>query len=414
MFRKFWLDTIVGTVFVFAVMGVFGSISTFKIFDLFDPIGEALADMELTDIVFSQMREAQVPDDRVVLVNIGQLDRLGIAGMIDIINSYKPKVIGIDVFFTSPKDSLGDLILEEAIDRSENIVLVSKLLDFNEEKNCYDSLALSLPRFSKNAQLAFANLHTDAKHQDDLKMNRLIYPKECVHDTTHLSFPTLLANYLEPEKVQRYVKRNNETEVLNFRGNVLDYGASKFGTMFTALDFNDVFSQNFTPDVIEDKIIILCYLGDHLGDRQSREDKFFTPLNLKYAGRSEPDMFGGVIHANAVAMILNEDYIDELAPWQSWLIAILLCYINVVFFSWIYRRLSRWYDGLTKVIQLLEVLVLVFVILYVLDIFNFKLDLTVAMIAILLTGDLLEVYFGVVKNLTSREGRKQLFKLNKF
>ena len=414
MFKKFWLDTIIGTVFVFAIMGVFANISQFQVFDLFDPVGDALQDMELTDVVFSQMREAQVVDERVLLVNIGQEPRGGIAHMINVINKYDPKVIGFDVLLTSDKDAFMDSLLQEAFAHTKNLVMVTKFIEYNEKTDCYDSLVMSIPKFSQHAAPAFANLVTEAKDQDDLKMNREVHPKECVNDTIHWSFPTRLASYLEPDNVKRYLARNNEKEIINFRGNVMDFGATKFGTMFYALDVNDIYTENFVPDLIKDKIVIMCYLGDYLGDRQSREDKFYTPLNLKYAGRSEPDMYGGVIHANTVTMILNEDYINELDQWQSIALAVVICFINVVFFSWIYRRLSRWYDGLTKVIQLLEVLTLVFVILYILDIFNFKLDLTIAIVAILLCGDLLEVYYGVVKNLFSREGRHQLFKLNKF
>ena len=73
MFRKFWLDTILGTLFIFAFMGLIANISSLKVFDLFDPIGDAFADMETTDIVFSQMRDQPNADEDILLVNIGQM-----------------------------------------------------------------------------------------------------------------------------------------------------------------------------------------------------------------------------------------------------------------------------------------------------------------------------------------------------
>ena len=61
---------------------------------------------------------------------------------------------------------------------------------------------------------------------------------------------------------------------------MLDYGATKFGTKFAALDVYDVFGGNYVPEMIEGKIVIIfCYLGKYLGDRESLEDKYFTPLN---------------------------------------------------------------------------------------------------------------------------------------
>ena len=95
MFKKFWLDVILGTVFIFGLMGLFNSVTAFKIFDVFDPIGTAFGDMELTDIVFSQLRDDPVADDRVVLVNLSNLSRGEIGMMLQIIAKYNPACIGI-------------------------------------------------------------------------------------------------------------------------------------------------------------------------------------------------------------------------------------------------------------------------------------------------------------------------------
>ena len=51
-----------------------------------------------------------------------------------------------------------------------------------------------------------------------------------------------------------FLARNNLEEIINYRGNVLDYGATKFGNKYYALDVADVFEENFTPDIIEDKV----------------------------------------------------------------------------------------------------------------------------------------------------------------
>ena len=66
--RRIWLDNILGTVFIFALMGLLFGAAQFKIFDAFDPIGEALNDMELTDIVFSQLREDPLVDTNIVQI----------------------------------------------------------------------------------------------------------------------------------------------------------------------------------------------------------------------------------------------------------------------------------------------------------------------------------------------------------
>lgn len=412
MFRKFWLDTIVGTLFIFGIIGLFFNVSQLKIFDVFDPLGDAFADMETTDIVFSQMRDRPDADENILLVNIGNMPRAGIAEMIRIVNQYKPKVIGMDTFYYSPKDSIGDAFLEDAFRGVDNLVLVSKLW-YNEESDAIDSLVTSMPRFTQHADMGFASLITGAETQEDLKVCRSFNPKEPVNGDMQYAFSVKLAGYMDPERTKKFLARNNTIEKINYRGNVLDYGATKYGTRYFALDVEDVFNENFVPEVIEGKIVIFCFLGSYLGDRVASEDKFFTPLNKTYAGKAALDMFGGVIHANIISMILNEDYIDEMSETSAWIWAIIACYINVLVFSLIYKRIPRWYDGITKLIQLIQLMVLNFMVLIIFDSYNYTLHLTYVLVVIALSGDSLEVYYGVVKNTFTREGRRELRKINK-
>ncbi|MBV6640336.1 MAG: CHASE2 domain-containing protein [Cyclobacteriaceae bacterium] len=412
MFRKFWLDVILATMFIFGMMGALNSFTAFKIFDVFDPIGEAFSDMEVTDIVFSQLRDEPVADDRIILVNMGTLPRPDIGIMLQIISQYNPKVIGMDSFFYFPKDSIGDSVLEEGFASVENLVMASKLLH-NPETDRFDSIAYSWPQFAMYGDPGFANLVTDAEVQEDLKMCREFVPQQVALGENQHSFAVKLASYYDPEAAARFLERGNEVETINYRGNVLDYGATKFGTKFFALDVQDVFEENFTRDLIEDKIVIFCYLGDYLGDRRAIEDKYFTPLNEKYIGRAYPDMFGGVIHANIVSMILNEDYIDAMNDYSEIILAIVLCFLNVALFSLIYRRIPRWYDGITKLFQIIEMGFLVYIMIVVLDQNSFKIELGLALFAVGISGDSLEVYYGVVKNIFTREGRRSLFKIDK-
>ena len=222
-----------------------------------------------------------------------------------------------------------------------------------------------------------------------------------------------MASYVDKEAADRFLARKNDIELINFKGNVIDFGASKFGTKYYALDVLDVFEENFTPEIIKDKIVVFCFLGDYLGDRTSTEDKYITPLNSKYAGRTLPDMYGGVIHANIISMILTDDPINVMSDIGQIILAIVLCFLNVALFSVIYKRIPKWYDGSTKLFQLIELLFFYFLMLQVFDSFNYYMDLRIALVAIALSGDALEVYYGVIKNTFTREGRRSLFKTDK-
>jgi CHASE2 domain-containing sensor protein len=413
MFKKLWLDVIFGTLFIFGLMGMFASVTTFKIFDVFDPVGDALGDFDITDIVFSQFREAPIAEEDILLVNISSLDRAGIAGMVEIINEHNPKVIGIDSFFDYPKeDTLGDMLLHDALAKVENLVLVTKLVP-NLETNTVDSVHRSWEYFDQYSDPAYATLITDASEQDDLKQCRSFHPQWEVNGERQVAFGVKLASYLDSAAAEEFLERGYEEELVNFKGNVMDFGATKFGTAFFALDWMDVYNQNFFPELITDKIVMFCYLGEELGDRKSFEDKFITPLNAQYAGRTLPDMYGGVIHANIISSILNRDYVNYMSEVQSYIIGVLLCLVNVLAFTYIYKRLPRWYDGITKLIQLLELAILYIIMIQVFNLYNLKLDLGFGMIAVALAGDSLEVYHGVVKNIFSKKGRKQLFKAEK-
>ena len=415
MVKKFWLDVILGTVFIFGLMGLFNSVTAFKIFDIFDPIGTAFGDMELTDIVFSQLRDDPVADDRVVLVNLSNLSRGEIGMMLQIIAKYNPACIGIDSFFYSPHedDPEGDMMLMAGLESVDNLILAEKLLPDPEDPS-NDTIAFSWEVFNSFAsENAFVNLITDAEVQEDLKMCREFSPKYDLKGDQRVAFAVAMAAQYDSAAAAEFLARDNEVEIINYRGNVLDYGATKFGNKYYALDVPDVFDENFTPDIIEGKVVMFCYLGRWLGDRESFEDKFYTPLNETYIGRAFPDMYGGVVHANIISMILNRDYIDDMSDNAGYVFAIILCFLNVALFSLIYKKIPKWYDGITKLFQLLEIGVLSYGVIYILELYSFKAEIGVAMAAVALAGDSLEVYYGVVKNSFTKEGRKSLFKVDK-
>jgi hypothetical protein len=60
--------------------------------------------------------------------------------------------------------------------------------------------------------------------------------------------------------------------------------------MFYTLDVDDIASENFVPEMIKIRLSSFGFLGEYMGD-PSWDDKFYTPLNKKLAGKANPDMF---------------------------------------------------------------------------------------------------------------------------
>jgi CHASE2 domain-containing sensor protein len=412
--RKFWLDCTLATAFVFLAMwGLFG-LTKLNIFNAFDSIGQALSDVELTDYVFSGLRKQPDVDESIVIINIGYLNRGQIAQQLQILSKYEPKVIGIDSFFDCStglrdtvncpqlKDTMGNLMLSNAIKEAGNVVLVSKVLqqDTLLDGNTFDSLRRSDSIFLDNARAdGFASLETDAAFQDDVKTCRTFNPEIKVGDKIQRAFSVELAMAYDSAITRKFLSRDNYSEVINYRGNVYDiFGSTNYHHMFFTLDVEDVMNENFVPEMIKGKIVILGFLGGYLGD-PSWDDKFYTPLNKKLAGKANPDMFGAVVHANIVSMILKEDYVNEMEEWQEIALALTICLLNVALFSLINTHLPLWYDGITKLLQFLQLILYSFLMVVIFDWFTFKFNVTLTLAAVALVGDVFEIYMSIIKNL---------------
>ncbi|HTF19526.1 MAG TPA: CHASE2 domain-containing protein [Chryseolinea sp.] len=412
--RKFWLDCVLATAFVFLAFWGLAGLTKLRVFNAFDSLGEALSDVELTDYVFSALRDDPKVDTSIVLVNIGMLSRRQIAEQVTIISKYKPRVIGIDSFFDcrgrnydtlncpALTDELGNLMFGDAIRSAGNVVLVTKLLrnDSTLADNEFDTLRRSDPIFRDGALAeGFANLETDAAFQDDVKTCRNFNPVMVVSDSAHRAFAVELALQYDSAKTNKFLRRGNYLEVINFRGNVFDVmGTTNYPQMFYTLDVDDVYNENFVSEMIKDKIVIFGYLGNFLGD-PSWADKFYTPLNRKMAGKANPDMFGAVVHANVISMILNEDYVEQMPLWQQVSMAVLICLLNVALFALINTYLPLYYDGITKLLQLIQLLAYSVLMVMIFHWYTFKLNITLTLAAVALVGDVYEVYMSVIKNL---------------
>jgi hypothetical protein len=105
-------------------------------------------------------------------------------------------------------------------------------------------------------------------------------------------------------------------------------------------------------------------------------------------------------------MILNEDYVNEFTSFQQVAFAFLICFFNVALFSLINRRTPVWYDTITLMIQIGEILVLSFLMIILFAKYSFMMDITLTLAAVALVGSVYELYLNVFKkplgNLISR------------
>ncbi len=384
------------TVFIFTIMWVFSNINLNL--DILNPVQDMFGDFQVTDLVSSKIREEMQQDTNVVVINIGDLDRGQIAQEIRTINKCQPKVIGIDAFFRKlkPNSPQGDSLLAQALSETKNMVLVSKF-HYNDTLNLYDSLETSHPLFMKHVMTGAANLLTEGKEK--FRTARQFAPFDTI---THGRlkgyvepfFAVKLAEIYRPGSSKRLVERNKELETIVYRGNI--YGDK---LKFTVIEGQDILDEYFDPQTLKGKIILMGYMGRELPLEENiwDEDKFFTPLNEKYVGKAVPDMFGVVVHANIISMVLYDHYVNESPPWVEGFLGLLFCFCSVVAFRFALDWAPQLFDPITKLAQLILIIVLVFAEGQIYRRTFFKIDFGIALAAIALAPDLLEIYLHLIK-----------------
>lgn len=390
MKRTYWTDTFFCTLFVFAFLGLTYWFT--GIFDVLKPLSQALKDFEMTDLIYARRVGADgstynlqddhaSADTNVVLVNIGTLNREGIAAEVDVINAQQPRLIAIDTVFEKPTTKQADSLLAASLAQVKHLILGVNI--YESKTNGQDSIGNFCASLYANAQKAALGFASDAHN----KVIRDFYPMRHISDSLIPSFAAQMAKIAYPHAYQHLQERHNTKERINYRRTDLQY---------ITLDMQDIFNPELAVN-LKDKVVILGYMGQQLGT-QSWEVKYYTPLNEKYIGKTAPDMFEAAIHANTLSMIKEGDYLNQMPQWLCAMLGIALCLLNVRLFLWVNQWFSRWYDAITKLIQFAEIVIVLYIILLVFSYFHYKIDLTLGLTALLFAGDLLEVYTSVVKN----------------
>ncbi len=407
---------------------IFGLLFSSISLNILDPVSDAFSDVQLTDINFSYLGKNDdlrgvdkngepILDTNIVVVNFGDLKRPGIANLLLTINNYSPSVIGVDAIFDTPKDSLSDFTLANALSKIDNVVIVAKGLNPDIEGKKYTSFENPLPIFSQNADVAIANLVMDNSSGTDLekfKVCREFISGHNISDSFDLAFAPKLCTYYDNEKADKLRQRNTFEETINYSGNqFVEFSQNNIFPRFKSVDYREVFQQDFvSPEALKslfkDKIVLVGYMGDDIHALNDDDDKFFTPLNKKYIGKAELDMYGVIIHANIISQILNDRYIDKMPSSIAHIIGLILFYLTIASFRPVYNDHKIWYDGGTKVASFAYAVIILFISFWSFDTLNYQISISGIYIgAILLAGDYMEIYYGLFVNIFHKIAKKE-------
>jgi CHASE2 domain-containing sensor protein len=385
-------DNLFATILVVAVM-IF--LPIFFNLDFLDPIQNTLQDFQITDMAFSHMENTKEvkPDTNIVLVNISKLERDEIAQQIKVINRYHPKVIGIDSFFREQKDSLKDASLSQSLSEVDNLVLVGKIDKFNIDKLYWDTLEKSHPEF-QHGTTGYANFIIN---DDQFRTVRHFTPVQKVKDSIVYAFAVEIASIYNPQATKKFLARGNETEIISFRGN---------SDKFITYDFKDFFRSGKDLSRLKDKIVLMGYIGPTL-NVFTNEDMFFTPMNDKFVGKSYPDMYGVVVWANIISMILNGNHYEQIPDWLAQFLTLLIIYFNMAFLTFLRNRLESLYEAVSIFWTFGQMIAIIAFILWFFNTFRIELRFEGAFLAILIVKQIYETWRDSLKALFVQALRKR-------
>ena len=388
-YRKYLFkrDTLFSTFSVFLLIGLLALIPLNT--NVLNPIKTALVDFDFNDIAYAKLGKNSDTrlDERIVIVNIGTADRAQIAGMVEAISQSKPKVIGLDASFNGARDPQADAMLLQVLKNSTNVIGASRLEWLNKEE-------VEQRGYFSNAfhQFGYANFIGE-----DAGTIRYFSPVERVNGQEYLCFAAALIKTGDPKVFNKLSNRGRTLERIHYE---------RKDNQYLIMDGMDILEGNVSNAIFQNKYVLLGYVNPSPFDV---EDKHFTPMNARFAGKALPDMNGVIIHANIVSMMLDNNYVRKLPGWLNWFITILIAWLHVTLFIRYYIDDHLWFHLAAKVAQIISAVFFVYIGIMMFHWFGLELDIKMPLIVIILAIDVIYFYEAFAIWLNKKYGFNTVF-----
>ena len=344
---------------------------------IFNQFTQAFKDFTLTDMYYANIiNKDKIYQGPLVLINAENKSREEISFLLQRLQEGKPKVIGVDIIFPDRKDSAGDELLKQTFSKYNNLVL-PYVASFNNT----DEEIKNNEYFNTNAA-AYVNL---VGEQREFSTIRYFYP---VYNKAQ-SFATAVMQLYDPEKAKYFKKQADKKTEIRYYGNLQN---------FAYQTFDEIMDPAYDTKNLKDKIVVLGYLGmPGKTNIALDEDLFFTPLNPRLSGRSYPDMYGTVIHANIIRMALDKDHIYTFPKWLNIVFAFLINWLLLPFFIYWYVHKPLWYHLMLVLTQFAISILFVFFAVWLYAGANIKMEPSNLLVAVLFAGDFILLYHHIIK-----------------
>ncbi len=273
---------------------------TFNI-DFLSPVARGVENFSLSDYYYGvdwdTDKPAEISED-IVLVDLKELkDRSEIAKVFTDVQSCHPAVIGVDIIFEKYKDEYSDSVLRTVVDTMQNTVFAYQLLDYDDETSLYGNRFVSY--FSPSEENSgYVNAWGNVSNTC-LRRFSMVYKYQGAEVPSFIS-----------QVVSKFVGGSNA--VRQEGGFLINY---------RHIDFNAVpyDSVDVNAELLRDKIVLISALDEE-------KDMHYTPLGK---------MPGCKVQAYAIQTLLEQREISTASVFSQSIIALILCYITVLWqFYW--------------------------------------------------------------------------------
>ena len=339
--------------------------------DLFNPFDEFIDNFDFTDLYYSEFLNDEMPTDtNIFIVNIGNLDRRGIADLVFDIQKYKPAVIAIDAVFAERR-GMDDFYLQQALNSGDNIVLGGFGI-YEDDK------ATGIERTNEFfGQHPVGHLEMQADPKTVREFDKFIK----FRDTIINSFSMEIVSRYDKDVFLDFAERRNQTELINYRGGKMP---------FIIFDNEEISDSNSNLSIIEDKIVLMGYVRMYSGAPSDTLDSHFTPLQKSDYGYA--DAKGIEIHAHIISMILARDYIDKLPNLVNFLIAFVILQLFLMWLVYYYVNGAKFFDILSKPIQFILIVLVLWGTFLIFSNQGIKIDMIPTVLALVLCIEVLYLY----------------------
>lgn len=368
-------DTLLATACVFLIMGLFSLLPLNT--HLFDPIKMALSDLSFNDLAFSVIKSHKDNgiDKRIVIVDIGQSSRADIAATIDSVNKGNPSTVALDITFAGPKDPVADSALRSALINTKQLVLAEKI-GFHG-----DSLQRAPNYFrTPNATVGYINFIGE----EDAVI-RHYSPSETAGDSTYQSFTSQIVRLSNLQSFEQLSRRPQGSTLITYRRDASQY---------LTIDHAALLRGEVDLSVLDGKIVLVGLANTNANDI---EDKFFTPLNKKFAGKSTPDLNGIYIHANILSMVMDQDYTKKVPGWLMMLVSVIVVWLHMAFFLKYYIEKHIWFHLVVKSVQLVSAVLFIYFGILLISKAGIQANFTMMLGGVVLAVDVLYFYEGLAQ-----------------